>query len=118
MSASGLYFPTLEAFVADYLAETYRRPLSSNGSTWCPEWWRHPEGIIRLEALWRSWEYHRLDPATGISVWLRDHADHHMSVLLASDGPFKGCTPQAHSERPLEPLPHRRAPAEVFEEGD
>ncbi|WP_216666160.1 DUF4913 domain-containing protein [Actinomyces faecalis] len=27
----------------------------------------------------RSWEHPRQDPATGMSVWLRDHADHHMA---------------------------------------
>lgn len=37
-----------------------------------------------MEALWRAWEHLRLDGATGISVWWKDHADHHMSVLLAA----------------------------------
>ena len=40
----------------------------------------------------------------AMSVWFRDHADHHMSVLLNADGPFKGCKPAAHAER-LEQLP-------------
>jgi len=113
--ASELYYPTLEMFVGDYLLETYRRAVSSTGSAWCPEWWRHAEAIVRLEALWRSWEHLRLDPATGISVWLRDHADHHMAVLLSSDGPLKGCTAKAHSERPLAPLPSNPAPIGLFE---
>lgn len=26
-------------------------------------------------------------------VWFRDHGDHHMSVFMISDGPFKGCSP-------------------------
>jgi len=82
----------------------YRRPLGGQGVTWCPEWWRHAEAIARLEALWRAWEHLRLDPATGMSVWFRDHADHHMGVLLSADGPFKGCKPDKHGER-LEPLP-------------
>jgi hypothetical protein len=37
-------------------------------------------------------------------VWFRDHADHHMAVLLSAEGPFKGCKPDAHGER-LKPLP-------------
>jgi hypothetical protein len=45
-----------------------------------------------LEALWRAWEFLRLEGTAGMSVWWRDHADHHMSVLLSTDGPFKGCT--------------------------
>ncbi|BAS08684.1 hypothetical protein AHiyo4_21060 [Arthrobacter sp. Hiyo4] len=28
-----------------------------------------------------------------MSIWWRDHADHHMGVLLSADGPFKGCKP-------------------------
>lgn len=33
-------------------------------------------------------EHLRLDPATGVSVWLRDHADH-LVVLMDPDGPFR-----------------------------
>ena len=58
---------------------------------WCPQWWRHAEAVARLEALWRAWEHLRQDAATGLSVWFRDHADHHMTILLDADGPFKGC---------------------------
>lgn len=98
------YFPDLMTFVKDYLSPMYRRALSGPAITWCPEWWNHAEAIARLEALWRAWEFLRLDPHTGMSVWFRDHADHHMSVLLSSDGPFKGCKPTGHAER-LEQLP-------------
>lgn len=28
-----------------------------------------------MEALWRAWEHLRLDGATGISVWFKDHAE-------------------------------------------
>ena len=100
-----LYYAHLEDFVGDYLVQVYRRSLSGPSTAWCPEWWRHPEAVIRLEALWRAWEHLRLDPATGMSVWLRDHADHHMGVLLSSDGPFKGCGVDGHGDHPLEPLP-------------
>ncbi|MGI8411545.1 MAG: DUF4913 domain-containing protein [Solirubrobacteraceae bacterium] len=112
--AAELYYATLEVFVDAYLLDVYRRPVSSTASTWCPQWWRHAEAIVRLEALWRSWEHLRLDPATGMSVWLRDHADHHMAVLLSSDGPFKGCTEKNHAERPLRPLPSSPAPEGLF----
>jgi hypothetical protein len=69
----------------------YRRSLSGPGATWCPNGGATLKPTP-LEALWRSWEHLRLDPATGVSVWLRDHLDHHMGVLLDADGPFKGCT--------------------------
>jgi hypothetical protein len=100
-----LYFPDLLTFVHDYLAPMYRRNLSGPGVTWCPEWWNHAEAIARLEALWRAWEFLRLDAHTGMSVWFRDHADHHMAVLLNADGPFKGCKPEAHAADRLKPLP-------------
>jgi hypothetical protein len=61
----------------------------------------------------------RLDPATGISVWFRDHADHHMAVLLDSDGPFKRCSVEkGHSERQLDPLPLVDPPAGLFPPGN
>lgn len=97
------YYPTLPAFVHDFLARTYVRAVDGRSTTWCPKWWHHAEAVYRLEALWRSWELLRLEPATGISDWLRDHADHHMTILLSPDGPFRGCSPtKGHQSR--EPL--------------
>jgi hypothetical protein len=93
----------------------YRRPLGGQHVTWGPEWWKHAEAIARLEALWRAWEHLRLDPATGVSVWFRDHADHHMTVLLSADGPFKGCKPkEGHGDR-LEAFPLTPPPIELFD---
>ena len=113
--APQLYYPSLDVFVRDQLAPTYRRHLDGRNRTWCPQWWRHPEGIARLEALWRAWEHLRLDPATGMSVWLRDHADHHMAVLLDPDGPFKGCSPDKGHGARLDPLPVHEPPAGLFD---
>ena len=102
-------YATLEDFVRELLAPMYRRTLDGTDRSWCPEWWRHAEAISRLDALWRAWEHLRLDPYTGMSVWFRDHADHHMAVLLDSEGPFKRCSPlkghRALDELPLEPAP-------------
>ena len=66
---------------------------------------------MRLEALWRAWEHLRLDPATGMSVWWRDHADHHMRVLMADDGPFHG-SPDAIDYG--KPLTHVEPPEGLF----
>lgn len=103
-------YPSLDRFVSEYLLALYRRAVSGQGTTWCPEWWRHPEAWVRLDAIWRAWEYLRLDPATGISTWLRDHADPHMAVLLSSNGPLRGCKPDGHCARPLQPLPSTPIP--------
>jgi uncharacterized protein DUF4913 len=94
-----LYYPDLLSFVTEYLTPMYRRAVSGTNMTWCAQWWKHAEGIVRLEALWRSWEHLRQDPHTGLSVWLRDHADHHMAILLSAEGPFKGCKLDKHAER-------------------
>lgn len=111
-----LYYPTLDVFVRELLAPTYRRSIDGRNRSWCKQWWRHAEAIARLEALWRAWEHLRLDPATGVSVWFRDHADHHMTVLLDSDvGPFKYCnSDNGHSPR-LEPLPVDAPPEGLFQ---
>jgi uncharacterized protein DUF4913 len=109
------YFPNVLAFVTEHLTPMYRRSLSGTDRTWCAEWWRHTEAVSRLEALWRSWEYLRLDPNLGISVWMRDHLDHHMAILLDADGPFKGCKPDQHAQR-LEALPLKPpVPANLFD---
>lgn len=109
-----LYYPSLDRFVAEQLAPMYRRQVDGRSRTWCPQWWRDAEAIARLEALWRSWEHLRLDPATGISVWFRDHADHHMTVLLDPDGPLKGCTPDKGHGARLSALPLTDPPPHLF----
>lgn len=84
-------FPGVEEWVTDWLAPMIRHKRTDN-QAWCPEWWRHPEAISRLEALWRAWESLRLDPTTGMSVWWRDHCDHHLPRLLdRAGGPFAQC---------------------------
>jgi hypothetical protein len=109
-----LYYPTLEAFVRDQLAPMYRRDVEGRIRFWCVQWWRHAEAIARLEALWRAWEHLRLDPATGMSVWFRDHADHHMNILFDPEGPFKRCA-KGHGER-LKALPIDAPPPGMFRE--
>jgi hypothetical protein len=47
-------------------------------------------------------------------VWLRDHLDHHMPVLLSADGPLKGCRPGSHcGDR--EVLAHGAPPAGLYQ---
>lgn len=110
-----LVFGSVEAFVRDKLAPTYMREVTdSPNRSWCPQWWRHAEATSRLEALWRTWEHLRLDPRTGMSVWWRDHADHHMEKLFTSDGPFKNCSVRHGHKDLLQPLPTTPAPPAMF----
>ena len=110
-----LYFSDVDVFVREFLAPTYRRSLEGNHRAWCAEWWRHAEAINRLESLWRAWEHLRLDPATGMSIWWRDHADHHMQALLAPDGPFKGCGSDRGHQPRATALPLAAAPPGLFQ---
>lgn len=99
-----LQFPDVVSFVEELLAKTYRRQLRDVGHiVWCPEWWRHPEAVMRLDAMWMAWETQR-GHADGMSTWFRDHADPHMAVLMSPEGPFKACRQQTHKDR-LPPLP-------------
>lgn len=107
-----LYYGNVNEFVREFLRHAYKREISGSSSPfWSGEWWKIDEALMRLEALWRSWEFLRLDPATGMSVWWRDHADHHMAKLMAADGPFGGSNDES---RLHEPLPHIEPPEGLF----
>ena len=84
-----LFFGSVDEFVRERLRYTYSRRVGPQGpNRWAADWWRYPEAISRLDALWRSWEALRLEPTFGMSVWWRDHADHHMRMLMSPEGPF------------------------------
>jgi hypothetical protein len=110
-----LYFGSVDEFVREYLRNVYKRPINGRSRVWAARWWEYDEAVIRLEALWRSWEFLRRDPATGMSVWWRDHADHHMPALFDPDGPFAG-VPDADENLTSrgEPLPYVAPPPGLF----
>lgn len=85
-------YETLAEFVGDFLVEALWIDLTGQHRIWCPEWWRHPGAIIRLDAMHRSFEALRLDPGTGMSAWILHHADPHMAALTNPQGVFKGCS--------------------------
>ncbi|MEO5536020.1 MAG: DUF4913 domain-containing protein [Pseudolysinimonas sp.] len=126
-----LYFGSVDEFVREKLRYTYIRRVGPAGSyRWAAEWWRFPEAISRLDSLWRSWEALRLDGTFGMSVWWRDHADHHMRMLMATDGPFANSRDTneadpavgaramvgktAADRAPIGPLPYAAPPAGMF----
>lgn len=103
----GHRYGSVDAFVREFVCATFTRPIGSeHGRFWDAEWWRHPEAVLRLEALWHSWEAAQGDPG-GMSAWLRDHADYHLGMLMAADGPFAGAS---IVRRPVNPCrtQHRR----------
>ncbi|MEP6463018.1 MAG: DUF4913 domain-containing protein [Frankiaceae bacterium] len=108
-----LAFDNVEEFVTGMFAPRFARSIGGPVK-WCPQWWDHPEAVLRLEALWRSWEAHRLDPDRGIAVWLRDFADPQLTALLHDTGTFAACNPDKHS--PRAPLPLAAAPAGYWDQ--
>lgn len=125
-----LFFGSVDEFVREKLRYTYIRRVSATGAyRWSAEWWKFPEAISRLDSLWRAWEALRLDGTFGMSVWWRDHADHHMRMLMAPDGPFansrdsnevdptlaaKALVGKTMGERPIGPLPYTAPPPGMF----
>jgi len=111
-----LYYGSVDEFVREYLRNVYRRRVDGRGQqrVWAAEWWKYDEAVIRLEALWRSWEQLRQDPSTGMSVWWRDHADHHMAVLFDPEGPFGRVEGEQNACKAGDPLPYVAPPEGMF----
>lgn len=106
------FFSGVEAFVEGFVLPNWRHG-SGAGVRWCRQWWKHPEAVGRLEALWEAFEAMRLQPAPAISSWWLHHFDPHLRALTAGDGVFAGCTAtereSVHSPRPdwpaMPPIP-------------
>ena len=116
-SAPATYYGSVDEWMRLWLLPAYRRITKGGqgGVLWRADWWRSPEALSRLDAMWRAWEHLRRDPSTGMSVWWRDHADHHMGVLLSQDGPFKGLSQaQELNTRAGEQLPYEPPPQGLF----
>ncbi|WP_165975564.1 DUF4913 domain-containing protein [Actinomadura rubrisoli] len=89
------FYPSLTSWVTLHFVPLYRRTLGGE-FRWCAQWWQHGEAISRLTALWYAWEAMRLQGATGMALWYRDHLDHQLPVLLGPRGPFYQCTEDEH----------------------
>lgn len=107
-------FDHVGEWVEVYFAPTFIRRLSQT-RLWCPSWWDHSEAYIRLDALWRSWEVHRVDAQRGMAVWFRDFLDGQLVTLFSDSGPFEECTKDEHQDR--SPLPLNDAPEDWFTKG-
>ncbi|MFC9694214.1 DUF4913 domain-containing protein [Kribbella sp. NPDC056951] len=86
-------FADLESWVNGFFVLTFARTADQR---WCAAWWDHAEAMLRLEALWRTWEVAALDPVRGMAGWIREHLDPNLSVLFGANGPFAACTPEQH----------------------
>jgi hypothetical protein len=94
-------YPDLDSWVRQHLAQVYSRRFGG-ALTWCAQWYRHPEAVSRLNAMWSEWE--KAVAESTLSSWWLYHADPHMNVLMSRDsGPFVACKPEKHVE--MEKLP-------------
>lgn len=110
-----LIYGSAEEFLHKRLLPAYNRRNDGKAGLWCPKWFLHAEAVSRVTSLWRAWEHLRLDAAIGMSVWWRDHADPHMSIMLSPEGTFHSCSPSTHIDpRPVtcEMAPHGWFPDE------
>jgi len=107
-----LFFGSVDEFVREKLIYTYTRRVGPQGpARWAADWWKYPEAISRLDSPWRAWEALRLEGTFGMSVWWRDHADHHMRMLMSPEGPFAAAR-DTNSDG--EPLPYTAPPPGMF----
>ena len=108
-------------WVTDWLLPTYSRPLDDEAKfRWDPQWWRYPEVVMRLEALWISWEKMRLEGGPAIVVFYRDYLDPMMRTIMDPDGPFHTFNANQEDadgvrERLPQPLPHSEMPPGLME---
>jgi hypothetical protein len=89
-------FATLEGWVTGFFIPTFRRQYGGE-LRWCSQWQEHVEALLRLEALWRSWEALRQDPLLGIATWLTNYADPQLAALTQRTGTFANCTLDRHA---------------------
>jgi hypothetical protein len=89
-------FASAEDWVDHYWSVVFVRAVGGT-VRWCNQWREHPEAVLRLEALWRSWETLRLDANLGIATWLTTFADPQISALTSGVGTFASCTPTRHA---------------------
>ncbi|MEU3982761.1 DUF4913 domain-containing protein [Streptomyces sp. NPDC026672] len=107
-----LFYPHVAEFVENRFIYFVPRPTPESGRVWCPEWYRHPEALSRLDSVWRAWEALRWDAGLGMSNWWLHHADPHVRALTDPvTGPFARCV-DGHEGH--DPLPIATPPEGLF----
>lgn len=87
-----------------------RRTKGDHPPYWCPQWWRHPEAVLKFEGLRRAWVELVPQEGTGLITYL-GYLDQVVGSLTAEAGPFHagGCKPTEH--RAVETLDDQPLPA-------
>lgn len=87
----------VQSWVEGWFAHYYARSAAGGGN-WCGEWWRHPEAVSRLRAMWRYWEEAQR-PGHDMHDWW-PYADQQFKELTDSRGTFVSCGPDGHGRTP------------------
>jgi hypothetical protein len=103
------FYPDVVAFVDEWLLEHFKR--NPKTFLWDPRWWEITEAVSRLEALWRAWEFYRLEGMTGMAVFFNDYMNPVMRELTSRDGPFWRSTDLGGRKLP-EKWPSEKPPAD------
>ncbi|MFE0729726.1 DUF4913 domain-containing protein [Streptomyces antibioticus] len=89
----------LTLWVHNVLLPVYGREVTPL-APWCSRWWKHPEAVAQLHALWLAWgELSDTASEAGMSgpaSWHRDYLGPVMQNLRDPSGVFAGCKPGAH----------------------
>lgn len=116
-----LHHARLDLFVEKYVAHSYRREVSRQGTEgkvrWCPQWWDHAEAVGRLEALWMAWEQARLGAGAEMAAWWTTCADPMMAALFDPEGVFKYCSVLDGHKTSMKVLPTVPASTGWFQDG-
>jgi hypothetical protein len=66
------------------------RPATERESSFCPEWWKHPEAVARFKSLYI--EYVKACSSNELSSWWIHHWDAHARTLFdPTTGVFRNC---------------------------
>ncbi|MBF4636239.1 DUF4913 domain-containing protein [Agreia pratensis] len=105
------FYQNVVEFVDEWLLPRYARNPQTH--SWDPRWFEYVEVVDRLEALWRSWEFLRLEGMTGMAVFFRDYFDPAMAQIASKDGPFWNMTSLQGRQVP-EPWPSDKPDSEFY----
>jgi hypothetical protein len=93
-----------EEFLRNAIERRVNHEGAGRGLRWDPDWRRHPEIVLRMQALWEAWEGARISEAPdAMSSWWIHHLDPHLARML--EGTYGPMSPDHDSEGVLPPLP-------------
>ena len=87
-------YKTVAQFVDGEIRPAYPTTVGQlDQLNWSRRWYKHPEVVARLGALWVTFERLRREDKDGFyEKFLRVHADYHMRQIMADDGVFARCS--------------------------